>query len=44
MTGAEWGGRAALRCSMSSWATTPEDVDRTVEAIRGLVAAGSRAE
>ncbi|WP_047519479.1 pyridoxal phosphate-dependent decarboxylase family protein [Microbacterium sp. ZOR0019] len=41
MTGAEWEGRAALRCSMSSWATTPEDIGRTVEAIRGLVAAGS---
>ena len=24
VTGAEWGGRAVLRCSMSSWATTPE--------------------
>lgn len=44
MTGAEWGGRAALRCSMSSWATTTEDVDRTVQAVRGLVAARSRAE
>lgn len=44
MTGAEWEGRAVLRCSMSSWATTAEDVDRTVEAVRGLVAAGSRTE
>ncbi|MGW9156027.1 pyridoxal phosphate-dependent decarboxylase family protein [Microbacterium sp. NPDC055665] len=44
MTGAEWGGRAALRCSVSSWATTTDDVDRTVEAVRGLVAAGSRTE
>jgi hypothetical protein len=44
MTGAEWDGRAALRCSMSSWATTAEDIDRTVEAVRGLVAAGSRTE
>lgn len=38
LTGAAWRGRAALRCSMSSWATTSEDVARTVAAIRGLVA------
>lgn len=38
VTGAEWRGRAALRCSMSSWATTPDDITRTVEAIRQLVA------
>ncbi|MFD5214891.1 pyridoxal phosphate-dependent decarboxylase family protein [Microbacterium sp. NPDC058345] len=38
LTGAEWRGRAALRCSMSSWATTPADIDRTVEAIRTLAA------
>ncbi|MBO0979090.1 aminotransferase class V-fold PLP-dependent enzyme [Microbacterium sp. SD291] len=37
VTGAEWRGRAAMRCSMSSWATTPDDIDRTVSAIRGLV-------
>ncbi|MEV4774861.1 pyridoxal phosphate-dependent decarboxylase family protein [Microbacterium sp. LWH12-1.2] len=37
VTGAEWRGRAALRCSMSSWVTTAEDVDRTVAAIRRLV-------
>lgn len=37
LTGAEWRGHAALRCSMSSWATTREDIDRTVAAIRGLV-------
>lgn len=37
LTGAEWRGRAALRCSMSSWATTPDDVDRTVATIRALV-------
>lgn len=39
VTGAEWRGRAVLRCSMSSWATTAEDIDRTVTAIRRLVAA-----
>ena len=38
LTGAEWRGRAALRCSMSSWATTRDDIDRTVDAIRDLVA------
>src|SRR5690606_9271897 len=36
MTGAQWQGRAVVRCSMSSWATTPEDIDTTVEAIRRL--------
>ncbi|WP_404472218.1 pyridoxal phosphate-dependent decarboxylase family protein [Microbacterium aerolatum] len=39
VTGAEWRGRTVLRCSMSSWATTAEDIDRTVTAIRRLVAA-----
>jgi glutamate/tyrosine decarboxylase-like PLP-dependent enzyme len=39
VTGAEWRGEAALRCSMSSWATTAADVERTVQAIRELVAA-----
>ncbi|WP_223624752.1 aminotransferase class V-fold PLP-dependent enzyme [Microbacterium sp. EST19A] len=38
VTGAEWRGRAALRCSMSSWATTPADISRTVEAVRRLAA------
>ncbi len=38
VTGAEWRGRAALRCSMSSWATTPEDVERTLAAVRTLAA------
>ncbi len=37
LTGAEWRGRAALRCSMSSWATTRDDIDRTVTAVRTLV-------
>jgi hypothetical protein len=30
-------GRAALRCSMSSWATTHDDVERAVTAVRSLV-------
>jgi glutamate/tyrosine decarboxylase-like PLP-dependent enzyme len=39
LTGAEWRGRAALRCSMSSWATTDADIDRTVSAITRLAGA-----
>ena len=38
LTGALWRGRAVLRCSMSNWATTPEDIDRTVAAIARLAA------
>ncbi len=38
LTGAEWGGHAVLRCSMSSWATTPDDIDLTVAAIARLAA------
>jgi glutamate/tyrosine decarboxylase-like PLP-dependent enzyme len=34
LTPGEWDGRAVLRCSMSNWSTTPDDVDATVEAIR----------
>lgn len=37
VTGAEWRGRATLRCSMSSWVTNSDDIDRTVAAIRRLV-------
>lgn len=39
LTGALWRGRAVLRCSISSWATTEEDVDRTVAVIARLSAA-----
>ncbi len=39
LTGAEWGGRAVLRCSMSSWATTPEDIEATLAAFERLVGA-----
>jgi glutamate/tyrosine decarboxylase-like PLP-dependent enzyme len=31
--GTEWHGRAAMRVSVSSWATTEEDVDRSLAAI-----------
>jgi glutamate/tyrosine decarboxylase-like PLP-dependent enzyme len=37
VTGAEWGGRAVLRCSMSSWVTTPADVEATLDAVARLV-------
>jgi glutamate/tyrosine decarboxylase-like PLP-dependent enzyme len=42
VTGAEWAGAATLRCSMSSWATTPDDIDRTVRAVKRLAGAVSR--
>ncbi len=42
VTGAEWRGRASLRCSMSSWATTNDDIDRTVAAIRRLIGIDER--
>lgn len=35
----EWQGRAAMRISVSSWATREEDVDRSVEAILRAAAA-----
>jgi glutamate/tyrosine decarboxylase-like PLP-dependent enzyme len=34
----EWRGRPAMRISVSSWATTEEDVDRSVDAIRRAAA------
>ncbi|MBT2486011.1 MULTISPECIES: aminotransferase class V-fold PLP-dependent enzyme [unclassified Microbacterium] len=37
LTGAQWRGRAALRCSMSSWVTSDQDISRTVDAVRRLV-------
>ena len=39
--GTEWHGRAAMRISVSSWATTDEDVDRSLAAI-GRAMAGTR--
>jgi hypothetical protein len=33
-TGSRWQDRAVLRVSVSSWATTDEDVRRTIEALR----------
>lgn len=34
MGGTTWAGRRAIRLSVSSWATTPDDVARTLEVIR----------
>lgn len=36
VTGAVWRERAVLRCSMSSWVTSDEDIVRTVAAVRRL--------
>lgn len=35
--GTVWHGRAAMRISVSSWATTDEDVDRSLAAILRVV-------
>jgi glutamate/tyrosine decarboxylase-like PLP-dependent enzyme len=37
--GTEWQGKAAMRISVSSWATTDEDVERSIEAIRRIAEA-----
>lgn len=37
MSGTTWAGRRAIRLSVSSWATTSEDVTRALEAIRGAL-------
>ena len=39
MSGTVWDGRAAIRISVSNWQTTDEDVDRTLEAYAGQLAA-----
>lgn len=36
VTPAEWDGRAVLRCSMSSWVTTDDDLERTLDAFARL--------
>jgi glutamate/tyrosine decarboxylase-like PLP-dependent enzyme len=36
--GTEWHGKSAMRISVSSWATTEDDVDRSLAAILALVA------
>ena len=37
-TPAVWRGRAVQRCSVSNWATTEDDVDRTVDAVQRVLA------
>lgn len=41
LTPGVWRGRAVLRCSMSNWSTTYDDVDATLAAIRRLAALAS---
>jgi glutamate/tyrosine decarboxylase-like PLP-dependent enzyme len=38
MTGSRWRGRSVLRVSVSSWATTDDDVARSLAAVRRVVA------
>ena len=38
MTPSTWHGRAVLRISVSNWRTTETDVDRTLEAVRRVLA------
>jgi len=38
--GTEWHGRTAMRISVSSWATTDEDVERSLAAIVGIAKRG----
>ncbi len=36
--GTVWQGQAAMRLSVSSWATTEDDIDRSLEAVRRVAA------
>ncbi len=38
LTPSTWRGRQVLRCSVSNWSTTDDDVDRTVAALAAIVA------
>jgi glutamate/tyrosine decarboxylase-like PLP-dependent enzyme len=38
--GTAWRGRAAMRISFSSWATTEDDIDRSVEAVLRIAGTG----
>ena len=40
--GTEWQGHAAMRISVSSWATTAQDVERSLEAIIRLASDSSK--
>jgi glutamate/tyrosine decarboxylase-like PLP-dependent enzyme len=37
LTPSTWRGRAVLRCSVSNWSTTADDIDRTVAALARIV-------
>lgn len=39
LTPSTWRGQAVLRCSVSNWSTTDDDVDRTLAAVRRIAAA-----
>ena len=39
MGGTTWHGRRLMRISVSNWRTTPDDVDRSVAAIRAAMGA-----
>ena len=39
VTPARWHDRAVQRCAFSNWATTEDDVTRTLDAVRRVVAA-----
>jgi len=39
MSGTTWDGRPAIRISVSNWQTTGADVDRTIAAYAGQLAA-----
>jgi glutamate/tyrosine decarboxylase-like PLP-dependent enzyme len=41
--GTEWQGRSAMRISVSSWATTEEDVEQSLESMRRVAARAARA-
>ena len=36
--GTVWQGQSAMRISVSSWATTEEDIDRSLEAVERIAA------
>ena len=38
MGGTTWHGRRLMRIAVSNWSTTPDDVDRSIEAILRIVA------
>ena len=38
MTGSRWHDRAVLRISVSNWSTTADDVERSLAALRSVVA------